>query len=67
MREARLPFALRADRARDAGREQRAERDAAEWPGLRARYLASLQSIRFPTATGPTEVIFPIVFSGPGK
>lgn len=42
-----------------------AERDAAEWPGLRARYLASLQSIRFPTATGPTEVIFPIVFSGP--
>jgi len=44
-----------------------AESDTAGWPGLRARYLASLQSIRFPTATGPTEVIFPIVFSGPGK
>ena len=44
-----------------------AERDAADWPGLRARYLASLQSIRFPVASGPTEVIFPIVFSGPGK
>jgi Rps23 Pro-64 3,4-dihydroxylase Tpa1-like proline 4-hydroxylase len=35
------------------------------WDDLRARYLAAFAGARFPTADGPTTVVFPIVFSGP--
>lgn len=45
--------------------EARAETSADSWPSLRARYLASLSTARFPTADGRTVVVLPMAFAGP--
>ena len=41
------------------------ESHTGSWDDLRARYLAAFAGARFAAASGPTTVIFPIVFSGP--
>ena len=42
-----------------------AEGYAGTWDALRAKYLAVFAAARFAAASGPTTVVFPIVFSGP--
>jgi Rps23 Pro-64 3,4-dihydroxylase Tpa1-like proline 4-hydroxylase len=42
-----------------------ADQHAGRWEELRPRYLAAFAGLRFAAASGPTTVIFPVVFAGP--